>query len=257
MKNIKSIFCSLCILFLLLSGTVKAQQKITIVAAANLKIALDSINTVFKIENPGINTQITYGASGKFFEQISNSAPFDLFFSADMDYPRKLEEKKLTASKIKMYATGKLVIWSKKTDPNKSKMNSLLSTDIRKIAIGNPITAPYGEKAVESLKFYKIYDKVKSKLVFGENITQATQFITTGNADIGITALSLVLTPNMKKEGGKYYIIPQKSHTALDQGCVILKKAKGNADALKFYNFISSKKASAILKYYGYDTQTK
>lgn len=257
MRNIKSLFCSLCIVFLLLSGNVNAQQKITIVAAANLKIALDSINTVFKIQNPGINTQITYGASGKFFEQISNSAPFDLFFSADMDYPRKLEEKKLTASKIKMYATGKLVIWSKKTDPNKSKMNSLLSSDIRKIAIGNPVTAPYGEKAIESLKFYKIYDKVKSKLVFGENITQATQFITTGNADIGITALSLVLTPNMKKEGGKYYIIPQKSHTPLDQGCVILKNAKGNAAALKFYNFISSKKAAAILKYYGYDTQVK
>ena len=244
--------------FLVLTfGTVQGQEKITIVAAANLKIALDSINTVFKIQNPGINAQITYGASGKFFEQISNSAPFDLYFTADMDYPKKLEEKKLTGSKIKMYATGKLVIWSKKTDPNKSKINSLLSTDIRKIAIGNPATAPYGEKAVESLKFYKIYDKVKSKLVFGENITQATQFITTGNADIGITALSLVLTPNMKKEGGKYYIIPQKSHTALEQGCVILKNAKGKASAVKFYNFISSKKAIAILKYYGYDTKTQ
>lgn len=235
-------------------GTIYGQQKVTIVAAANLKVALDSINTVFKIHNPAINSQITYGASGKLFEQISNSAPFDLFFSADMDYPKKLEEKKLTASKIKMYATGKLVIWSKKIDPNKSKMNSLLSTDIRKIAIGNPSTAPYGEKAVESLKFYKIYDKVKSKLVFGENITQATQFITTGNADIGITALSLVLTPNMKKEGGKYYSIPKNSYTALDQGCVILKNGKGNTAALKFYNFISSRQATAILKYYGYDT---
>lgn len=257
MKITKRYLFKLTTLLLLGVGTVQGQQKITIVAAANLKVALDSINTVFKIQNPAINSQVTYGASGKLFEQISNSAPFDLFFSADMDYPRKLEEKKLTASKIKMYATGKLVIWSKKTDPNKSKMNSLLNTDIRKIAIGNPATAPYGEKAVESLKFYKIYDKVKSKLVFGENITQATQFITTGNADIGITALSLVLTPNMKKERGKYYIIPQKSHTALDQGCVILKNAKGNASAVTFYNFISSKKAAAILKYYGYDTKTK
>lgn len=255
MKTGKKYLFNLTALLLLVFGTIHGQEKVTIVAAANLKIALDSINTVFKIQNPSINSQITYGASGKLFEQISNSAPFDIFFSADMDYPKKIEEKKLTSSKIKMYATGKLVIWSKKGDPNKNKINSLLSADIRKIAIGNPATAPYGEKAVESLKYYKIYDKVKNKLVFGENITQATQFITTGNADIGITALSLVLTPNMKKEGGKYYIIPQKSHTPLEQGCVILKKAKGNASAVKFYNFISSKKAIAILKYYGYDTK--
>nr|WP_294786020.1 molybdate ABC transporter substrate-binding protein [uncultured Flavobacterium sp.] len=243
------------IILLFLSGTINAQQKFTIVAAANLKAALDSIITVFKIQNPGINPQLTYGASGKFYEQISSGAPFDLFFSADMDYPNQLEKNKLTASKVKMYATGKLVIWSKKRDPNKVKINSLLDGSIRKIAIGNPATAPYGEKAIESLKFYKIYDKVKSKLVFGENITQATQFVTTGNADIGITALSLVLTPNMKKEGGKYYIIPEKSHSPLEQGCVILKHGKGNANALKFYNFISSKKAISILKYYGYDTK--
>lgn len=257
MKIIKRLLSNLAVFLVLLSGIVQGQQKVTIVAAANLKIALDSVNTVFKIQNPAINPQVTYGASGKLFEQISNSAPFDLFFSADMDYPLELEKKKLTASKVKMYAVGKLVIWSKKTDPNFKKMNSLLDPGVRKIAIGNPATAPYGEKAVESLKFYKIYDKVKNKLVFGENITQAAQFVTTGNADIGITALSLVLTPNMQKEGGKYYIIPQKSHTLLEQGCVVLKHGKDNPAALKFYNFISSKKAIAILKYYGYDTQTK
>ncbi|MBB4802626.1 molybdate transport system substrate-binding protein [Flavobacterium nitrogenifigens] len=257
MKTKKRFLSNLTMLLLLFFGTVNAQQKFTIVAAANLKIALDSINTVFKIQNPNINPQITYGASGKFYEQISNGAPFDLFFSADMDYPNQLEKNKMTASKVKMYAVGKLVIWSKKIDPNAKKINSLLDASIRKIAIGNPATAPYGEKAVESLKYYKIYDKVKSKLVFGDNITQATQFVTTGNADIGITALSLVLTPNMQKEGGKYYVIPEKSHSPLEQGCVLLKHGKDNANALKFYNFISSKTAAAILKYYGYDTKTK
>ncbi|HEU4790809.1 MAG TPA: molybdate ABC transporter substrate-binding protein [Flavobacterium sp.] len=236
-------------------SSANAQQKITIVAAANLKVALDSITTVFKIQNPTIDAQVTYGASGKLFEQISNGAPFDLFFSADMDYPNELKKKNLTASEVKMYATGKLAIWSKKTDPNVKKMNSLLNVNITKITIANPATAPYGEKAVESLKFYKVYDKVKSKLVFGENITQAAQFTTTGAADIGIVALSLVLTPNMQKEGGKYYIIPEKSHAPLEQGCVILKRAQGNANAIKFYNFISSKKATAILKHYGYSTK--
>ncbi|MBZ4035416.1 molybdate ABC transporter substrate-binding protein [Flavobacterium sp. 17A] len=257
MKTRKRFLTHLPLLSFLIFGTINAQQKFTIVAAANLKVALDSVNTVFKNQNPGINPQITYGASGKFYEQISSGAPFDLFFSADMDYPNQLEKNKLTSSKIKMYAVGKLVIWSKKTDPNKAKINSLLDASVKKIAIGNPATAPYGEKAVESLKFYKVYDKIKNKLVFGENITQAAQFVTTGNADIGITALSLVLTPNMKKEGGKYYIIPQKSHSPLEQGCVVLKHGKNNANVLKFYNFISSKKAIAILKYYGYDTATK
>lgn len=253
----KSLFPILIAFTLLFFGTAKAQQKITIVAAANLKIALDSINTVFKKENPTIDTQITYGSSGKLFEQISNGAPFDLFFSADMDYPNQLKKNKLTTSEIKMYAIGKLAIWSKKTDPNKRKINSLFDANVQKIAIGNPATAPYGEKAVESLKYYKVYDKVKSKLVFGENITQAAQFVTTGAADIGIIALSLVLTPNMQKEGGKYYIIPQQTHSVLEQGCVLLKHAQGNANATKFYNFISSKKAVAILKYYGYDTKAK
>lgn len=253
----KSLFPILIMFMMLAFGTAKAQQKITIVAATNLKIALDSINTIFKIQNPNIDTQITYGASGKLFEQISNGAPFDVFFSADMDYPNQLKEKKLTASEVKMYAVGKLVIWSKKIDPNKKKINSLLDGSITKISIGNPTTAPYGEKAVQSMKYYKIYDAVQSKLVFGENITQAAQFITTGAADIGIIALSLVLTPNMQKEGGKYYIIPQKSHSVLEQGCVLLKHAQGNVSATKFYNFISSKKAVAILKYYGYDTKAK
>lgn len=244
-------------LLLLSFSSIRAQQKITVVAAANLKVALDSIITVFKIHNPNINTQVTYGASGKFFEQISNAAPFDLFFSADMVFPNKLKDKNLTASNVKMYAIGKLVIWSKKINPNKKKIYSLLDASVNKIAIAHPTTAPYGEKAVESMKFYKIYSKIKNKLVFGENITQAAQFIASGAADIGIIALSLALTPNMQKEGGHYFIIPEKSHKSLEQGCVILKHAQGNLSATKFYNFISSKKAVAILKYYGYSTKTK
>lgn len=251
----KLLFNIVTLVMLSVFSVAEAQQKITIVAAANLKVALDSITTVFKVQNPNVDARVTYGASGKLFEQISNGAPFDLFFSADMEYPNELKKKKLTASQVKMYATGKLVLWSKKTDPNIKKMNTLLNTNIVKISIANPATAPYGEKAVESLKFYKIYDKVKNKLVFGENINQTAQFATTGAADIGIIALSLVLTPNMKKENGKYYIIPEKSHTPLEQGCVILKHAQGNTNATKFYNFISSKKAAAILKYYGYSTK--
>ena len=237
--------------------TAQSQTKITIVAAANLKVALDSIITVFKVQNPNDEVQITYGASGKLFEQISNDAPFDIFFSADMDYPTKLKEKKLTVSPVKLYAIGQLVIWSKKIDPNEKQMNSLLDANINKVAIANPATAPYGEKAVESMKYYKMYYKIQPNLVYGENITQAAQFVTFGAADIGITALSLALSPAMKKEKGKYFIIPENSHKPLEQGCVILKHAKENTTALKLYEFISSEQAISILTYYGYTQKEK
>lgn len=228
-------------------------QKINIAAAANLKVALDSMVTVYKLQNPGTEVIVVYGASGKLFEQISNDAPFDLFFSADMEYPNKLKEKNLAVSEVKKYAEGQLVIWSKKMDPKIQKMNSILDAGIDKISIANPVTAPYGEKAIESMKYYKLYDKIKVKLVYGENISQAAQFVTSGAADIGIVALSLALTPNMQKENGKFYVIPSESHKPLEQGCIILKHARGNSSALKFYSFVSSSSATKILKHYGYN----
>ncbi|MGP8214373.1 MAG: molybdate ABC transporter substrate-binding protein [Bacteroidia bacterium] len=252
MKTGKSIF-SILVAFILLAFTViPPGQKITVVAAANLEPALDSIISVFKIQNPATDVEVIYGASGKFFEQISNDAPFDIFLSADIDYPNKLKEKGMAISEVKTYAVGQLVIWSKKIDPTVKQMNSLLDIGISKISIANPVTAPYGEKAVECMKFYKVYDKVQNKLVYGENITQAAQFLTSGSADIGIIALSLALSPAMQKEGGKYYILPDNSHAPLEQGCVVLKHAQGNASATDFYNFISSTQAVDILKYYGY-----
>lgn len=249
MKNIKYL-----LLIIILFGTTTffAQGKATVVVAANLKTVMDSIAKVYKQKNPADNIQISYGASGKFYEQIVNGAPFDVFFSADMSYPTKLKESHFGISAVKLYAIGRIAIWSKKIDPNIQKMNSLLDPKVKKISIANPVTAPYGAKAVESMKHTKIYNKVKSNLVFGENIAQAAQFVAFGAADIGIIALSDVLSPAMKKERGKYYVIPQENHAPLEQGCVVLKHAKGNATALRFYDYISSDKALAILKYYGY-----
>lgn len=249
LKNIKYF---LFIVVLLSTNSFFAQEKTTIVVAANLKTAMDSIAKVYQQKNPADNIQILYGASGKFYEQIANGAPFDVFFSADMGFPTKLKESRFAISTVKLYAIGRLAIWSKKIDPNIQKMNSLLDPKVKKISIANPVTAPYGTKAVESMKRNKIYNSVKNNLVYGENIAQATQFVAFGAADIGIIALSDVLSPTMKKERGKYYVIPQESHTPLEQACVILKHGKGNATALKFYDYISSDKAKAILKYYGY-----
>jgi len=247
--NLISIF-ALTLLFV--KTPVFAQETLNVVVAANLKSAMDSLIIIYQKENPTEKIQATYGSSGKLYEQIQHGAPFDVFFSADMNYPEKLKNLGFGVSKVKTYALGKIVIWSKKTDPNTQQMNSLLASNIKKISIANPAGAPYGAKAIESMKHYKVYDKIKNKLVYGENIAQTAQFVAFGAADMGIIALSDALSPKMKKEGGQFYIIPQESYAPIEQGCVVLKHGKSNPLAVKFYNFISSPKAIEILTYFGY-----
>lgn len=249
------LFLGLIVTFIFTGCNIQA-QKVSVAAASDLKFALDSIISVYQEQYPTEKIQVTYGSSGKFFEQIQYDAPFDIYFSADVNYPKKLKEQGLTISEVKTYGIGSIVIWSKKIDPNKEKMNCLLDSKLNKIAIANPEHAPYGEKAKESMLHYKIYDKVKSKLVYGENISQTAQFVQLGAADIGIVALSLALSPTMKKAGGKYYVIPQKSHKPLEQGYVILKHAKNNQNALKFYDFIATPEAIAILTHFGFTQKT-
>ncbi len=231
----KLIYNSLLALTFFVTGTtVFAQTKISVAAASDLKFALDSVISVYQKQNPTEKVLANYGSSGKFFEQIQNAAPFDIYFSADKKYPQQLKDKGFAISEVKIYGIGRVVVWSKKIDPNIEKMNSLLNSNHNKIAIANPDHAPYGARAKESMQHYKIYDKVKSKLVFGENISQAAQFVQFGAADIGIIALSLALSPNMRKEGGMYYLIPEESHLPLEQGYVILKHGKNNAGVQKF-----------------------
>lgn len=228
------------------------ERQISVVVAANMKNAMDSIIIIYEQLNPGDEIQVTYGSSGKFYEQISHGAPFDMFFSADMNYPDKLMDRGYAVSPVKMYAIGKIALWSKKTDPNTGQMNLLADASVKKISIANPATAPYGAKAVESMKHYKVYNLAKDKLVYGENIAQAAQFVAFGAADIGIIALSDALSPKMKREGGRYYLIPQESYSPLEQGCVILNHGKDNPVAKKIYEFISSENAVAILTHFGY-----
>lgn len=240
------------IITLIFTGCTIQAQKVSIAAASDLKFALDSVISVYQEQHPSEKIHVTYGSSGKFFEQIQYDAPFDLYFSADVSYPKKLKEKEFAISEVKIYGIGRIVVWSKKIDPNLEKMNALLDPKLNKIAIANPEHAPYGEKAKESMLYYKIYDKVKNKLVYGENISQTAQFVQLGAADIGIVALSLALSPNMKKDGCNYYVIPEESHKPLEQGYVILKHAENNPNALKFYEFIASPKAIKILRHFGF-----
>jgi len=216
-----------------------------------LKFALDSVISVFNQRNSG-TVEVTYGSSGKLFEQISNGAPFDIFFSADIEYPNKLKEKGLTASDIYIYGVGRIVVWSKKNDVEKEGMNALLAPAIKKVAIANPLHAPYGRRAEEALKFYKMHEAVKDKLVLGENISQTAQFVTTGAADIGIVAYSLALSPTMKKENGKFYLIPENAHQRLEQAVVITKQGKANDFARTFLSFVKSNDAKQVLAYFGF-----
>lgn len=252
-RFIPLLFTNLILLLSSFSGviTVKPSKEVLVAAAADLKFAMDSLVKVFSAQENDVTIKTVYGSSGNFFEQISNDAPFDLFFSADLDYPQKLEQQHKTLSAIKPYGTGQIVLWSNKLDPSKEGMNTLLLPSITHIAIANPMHAPYGRRAEESLKYYKLYDKVKEKLVIGENISQTAQFASTGAADIGIIALSLALSPQLLKEG-KYWLIPEASHQPLKQGYVLLQHAKDNEGAQKFAAFIASPKGHAILEYFGF-----
>ena len=227
-------------------------EDITIAAAADLKFAMDSLISSFSAQPGAPHITAVYGSSGNFFEQIRNGAPFDIFFSADLDYPKNLAQQNKTIGEVKQYATGQIVLWSKKIDPAKSGMSSLLDPTIIKIAIANPAHAPYGKRAEESLEFYKLYDQVKDKLVFGENISQTAEFAKTGAADIGIIALSLARSPGMSQSGGRYWLIPEQSHQPLRQGYVLLRHAENKPQAARFIAFVGSPAARAIFHYFGF-----
>ena len=245
------------LLFLLLfAGLVKINaQSITIAAAADLRFALDDITKLYKEKHQGVKIDVIYGSSGNLFQQITNQAPFDLFFSADISFPQKLEEQKLTSGKPTIYAVGHLVLWSASKDVSKG-LGLLKSEDIKKISIANPEIAPYGKRAVESLKYYKLYDIIKDKIVKGDNVSQAAQFVLTGNAEAGIIALSLALSPQMSSKG-KYYLIDEKSYSKMEQAYVVLKKSGKKKELLDFVKFLETKKVKDILSKYGFKLPVK
>jgi molybdate transport system substrate-binding protein len=233
-------------------ATEEPATEVVIAAAADLRFAMDSLVAVFTKNNPDVSIKVVYGSSGNFFQQIGNGAPFDLFFSADVNYPRQLKEEGKAISEVHVYGTGQLVLWSKTIDPAVAKMNTLLSSSVKKIAIANPAHAPYGQRAEESLRYYQLYDQIKDKLVIGENIAQTAQYAQSGAADVGIIALSLALSPAMQQSGGKYWLIPAGAHAPLEQGFVLLPHAKGNKGAEQFAVFFSSPAAIAILQSFGF-----
>ena len=229
----------------------KPQQKILVAAASDLRFALDSLKTDFESNHPG-QIEIAYGSSGKLTQQIIHGAPFDIFFSADVAYPEQLAAEHRTGSPIYEYAKGRIVLWSRQLDPNKNQIRTVLDSSVVKIAVANPTHAPYGKSAVEALQHYGLWEMAKPRLVYGENISQTAQFITSGAAEIGFIALSLALSPPMQKSGGKYYLIPEESHAPLIQGAVITQHGKANVLAHAFLGFVKSDRANHILTHFGF-----
>ncbi len=225
--------------------------KITIAAAADLKFAMDEIVSTFKRANPADEVDAIYGSSGNFHTQIQQGAPFDLYFSADIAYPRELAKSGFAASSVKPYAFGRIVLWSANLDATKMTLASLADPKITRVAIANPKHAPYGKRAEEALRASGLWEKVEPKLVFGENISQTAQFVQTGNAQVGIIALALAVNSALASKGG-YWLIPDNLHQPLEQGYVITKRAAANPLASRFDAFMGSAGARAIMTRYGF-----
>jgi molybdate transport system substrate-binding protein len=241
--------------FVLGSPRVGAEE-ITVAAAADLNYALRDIAKGFTATT-GTQVKLSFGSSGNFYSQIANGAPYDLFFSADSEYPKKLANSgRIDSSSLRTYAIGHLVLWvanSSSLDPQTLKMDLLTSDAVQRIAIANPQHAPYGRAAMAALEHFGLKDKLSPKLVMGENISQAAQFVQSGNAQAGLIALSLALSPAMR-EAGKYWELPADSYPELKQVAGVVSASKSKPAAQAFLNYVTSAEGRAILQQYGFHT---
>ena len=239
---------------LVCAGTANGAE-CSVAAAADLRFALEAVIPEFGKSHPDVEVKVTYGSSGSFFAQISNGSPFDLFLSADADYSAKLLEARLAVPGSEfVYGFGRLVVWVRKDSPlDLDARGALALADprVRKIAMANPRHAPYGRAAEAALRSLGLFNAVKEKLVFGENVAQATQFVESGAADAGLVALSLARAPGMS-EKGRWVELPVSSYPALRQTGVVLKEAKGAAAASAFRDFLVGPEGRAVLARYGF-----
>lgn len=237
--------------------------EITVAAAANLAYVMEKLVTEFNKTNPDTKVLVTLGSSGKLVAQIENSAPYDIFMSADMKFPQSLYEKKMTTTPPVIYAQGVLAMFSAKEIDYSKGINLLKDSSIAKIAIANPKTAPYGAAAIEAIKNAKI-EGIESKYVFAESISQAVTYATTAT-DIGFVAKSSLYEGNMTqyKENKNWLTVDPKLYTPIDQGIVALDTAnslvgmvkyddKKRAEVKAFYDFVLSDRAKRIFTDYGY-----
>jgi molybdate transport system substrate-binding protein len=229
-------------------------REVRIAAAADLRFALDAVFAGTAASTPGIRPAVTYGSSGSFSAQIESGAPFDLFLSADADCPRRLAAKGLGDGKPFLYAVGRIALWvpaGSKLDLAALGLRALLDPSVRKVAIANPRHAPYGRAAEAAMKSLGVYGDVREKLVLGENVAQAAQFVQSGAADAGIVALPLALAPQMRSSG-RHVEIPVASYPRMDQAGLVLKGAREPGAARILRDALLGARGRAILEENGF-----
>ncbi len=240
-----------CLLLCLLSaacGRRAEPHKVSIAAAADLQFALEGISGAFRAAHPDVDVQVAYGSSGNFYAQIRNQAPFDVFLSADVEYPRKLAQEGIGArDSLFVYAVGRIVVWVPAASPL-DPATALRAASVRHVAIANPQHAPYGRAAEAALRSLGVYNGVAGKLVLGENVAQTLEFVQSGAADVGIVALSLALAPPVRGQG-RYWEVPPEAYPKIEQGGLILRDSEA---AREFRSFLLGASARRILKEYGF-----
>jgi molybdate transport system substrate-binding protein len=235
-------------------GPAPGRPTVRIAAASDLNVALGVLVAKFG-EGRAVDVNVSYGSSGSFYAQLLNQAPFDMFFSADVDYPRRLQAAGHTLPGAEfVYGVGRLVLWVPNASPldvEHDGLRALTDARVRHVAIANPEHAPYGRAAVAAIRAAGVHDSVTPKIVQGENVAQAMQFVQSGAADAGIVALSLALAPNAKGTG-RWAEVPLNFYPRMEQGGTILKWAADADAARAFRAFVLGADGRAILKQYGF-----
>jgi molybdate transport system substrate-binding protein len=252
MSIVGSIFLTVCVS--LFAAAAAIAQPLRVAAASDLQAALPAIAAGFE-KATGHEVTVTFGSSGNFFTQVQNGAPFDVFLSADIDYARELErDGQAEKGSLYRYATGRIVLWirNESTIDLKRGLAVLADPGVRTIAIANPDHAPYGRAAVAALHHAGVHGFVQAKLVRGENISQAAQFVQSGNADAGIVALSLALAPALKTSG-RYVEIPESFYPPIEQAAVVIAASKQKTIGKQFVEFLKQPESARTLQKFGFD----
>ncbi|MDR9499402.1 MAG: molybdate ABC transporter substrate-binding protein [Hydrogenovibrio sp.] len=230
-------------------------ESATIAVAANFTKTIEVIGEAFEKET-GHELKFSFGPTGKLYAQISNGAPFDMFFGADERRPKKTIDDGIgLADSYFVYAQGQIVLYSDQYPVKAEAHKVLKDAQFKHLAVANPKNAPYGNRAVEFLKGAGLYAGVEKKLVYGESIAHAFQYVATGNAPIGFVAMSQVVDPESPiYEKGEYWVVPADSYTPINQGALVLKRGQDNAAIAAFVEFLKTDTAKDIIQRFGYRT---
>lgn len=247
------------VILVLSLGAPAAAEQVVVAAAASMSYPIREIAEIFERET-GHDVRLSEGSSGNFYSQILNGAPFDLFLSADVDYPARLVDAGVVEpGSLEVYATGRIVVWVRDgsgLSPETTRIETLLDERVRRVAIANPDLAPYGRAAIEALRYFHIEDRVEERLVMGDNVSQTAQFASTGAAQAGVLALSIARSEAMSS--GTYWEIPAEAHAPIDQGMVILRRARsaGHYQAARaFRDMVRGPVGRRILAEYGFEVE--